>query len=150
MSSGQNGGQPPPTTFVEFLRKMQSPDPDAPLDPPMGELCIDDEFKFLAMQIDECTGYFLRLQKTMTTALERYEGCLLVGMQIHMLGRVVRAAEHIGLSVPQLEFIHHHIPDLWLMETIMWEALEEIEPHLEYLLHPNIDMMVNHVNISIN
>ena len=68
-----------------------------------------------------------------------------------MLRRVVRVAEHIGLIVPQLEFLQHYIPDLWLMKTIMWEAIEEIKPHLEYLLHPDIDMMVTHVNIlSIN
>ena len=72
-------------------------------------------------------------------------------MQIHMLGRVVRVAKHVGLAVPQLEFIQHHIPNLWLMETIMWETTQEIEPYLEYLLHLDIDMMVNHANIlSIN
>jgi chemotaxis protein CheY-P-specific phosphatase CheC len=68
-----------------------------------------------------------------------------------MFERVVHADEHIGLIVPQLELIQHHIPNLWLMKTIMWEAIEEIKPHLEYLLHLDIDMTVNHVNIlSIN
>ena len=33
------------------------------------------------------------------------------------------------------------------MKISMWEAIEEIEPHLEYLLQLGIDMTVNHVNI---
>ena len=75
----------------------------------------------------------------------------MIGIDIHMLGRVVCAALEIGLSIQQLEFIDHHIPNLWLMETIMWEATQEIEPHLENLHHLDIDMMINHVNnLSIN
>ena len=41
----------------------------------------------------------------MATALERYQRCLLVGMQAHMLGRLVHVAEHIGLTIPQVEFL---------------------------------------------
>ena len=37
------------------------------------------------------------------------------------------------------------------MEIVMWAATQEIEPHLDYLLHPDLDMMVNHVyDLSIN
>jgi hypothetical protein len=37
------------------------------------------------------------------------------------------------------------------METIMWEASKKTQSHLKYLLHPDIDMMVTHVNkLSIN
>jgi hypothetical protein len=42
-------------------------------------------------------------------------------------------------------------PDLCLMKTIMWEAIQEIQSHLENLLHPDMEMMVNHVyKLSIN
>ena len=54
--------------------------------------CIIDEFNYSTKEIDECTGNFPQLQKTMTIALERYQGCHLVGMQAHMLGRLVHAA----------------------------------------------------------
>lgn len=40
----------------------------------------------------------------MITAIENY-GCLLVGMQAHMLEKVVRVVEHVRLTVPQLEFV---------------------------------------------
>ena len=105
----------PTTIFLEFLQKMQSTDLDAPLDPPMEVLCIDDEFSYLVSQIDEYMRYFLRLQKTMTTVLEKYQRYLLVGMQIYMRGRVVHVAEDTGLIVPQQVFIQHHFPNLWLM-----------------------------------
>lgn len=37
------------------------------------------------------------------------------------------------------------------MKTIMWEAIQEIQLNLENLLHPDMEMMVNHVhNLSIN
>ena len=53
-------------------------------------------------------------------------------MQAHMLKKVVCDDEHIGLAIPQLEFVQRHIQDLFLMEMIMWEATHEIQPHLEY------------------
>jgi hypothetical protein len=62
---------PPQTTFGELMKRMQDADPDAPLDPPMEMRCKDDEFNYLVNQIDEYTGYFMRLQKTMTTTLDR-------------------------------------------------------------------------------
>ena len=36
----------------------------------------------------------------MTTALKRFYGRVMVGMQAHMLGKVVRAIEHIELIIP--------------------------------------------------
>ena len=51
----QASKQPPTTTFLEFLRKMQLADLDAPLDPPMGVFYIDNEFNYLASHIDKCT-----------------------------------------------------------------------------------------------
>ena len=106
----------------------------------------------LAKEIDEFTEKFLWVQKTMTTALERYCGCLLVGMQSHMPRQMVHVVEHIlGLTVPHLEFFQKHIQDLCFMETIMWEVTQEFQPQLEHLLHPDIDMMVTYVNkLSIN
>jgi hypothetical protein len=72
-------------------------------------------------------------------------------MQAHMLGRLVHVVEHIGLTIPQVESLQQHIPHLYLMEIVMWSTTQEIEPHLVYLLHPDLDMMVNHVNnFSIN
>jgi hypothetical protein len=61
----------------------------------------------------------------MTITLKRYYGCLMVGMQAHMLGKVVLASEHVGLAISQLHCVQWHIQDLCLMETIMWEANEE-------------------------
>jgi hypothetical protein len=109
------------------MKRMQDADPDAPLDPPMEMRCIDDEFNYLVNKIDEYTGYFMRLQKTMTTTLDRYQACRVVGMQAHMLGRLVHVAEHIGLTIPQVESLQQYIPYLYLMETIMWSATQEIE-----------------------
>lgn len=51
----------------------------------------------------------------------------MVGMQAHMLGRLVHVAEHIGLTIPQVESLQQYIPYLYLMETIMWSATQEIE-----------------------
>ena len=43
--SGQVGGKPhPPKLIFGILEEMQFCDPDAPLDPQMGGMCIDDEF----------------------------------------------------------------------------------------------------------
>jgi hypothetical protein len=67
-------------------------------------------------------------------------------MQAHMLEKMVPVAEHIGLTISQLEFVQQYIQYLCFMETIMWETTPENQPHLEYLLHPNIDMMVTYVN----
>ena len=44
-----------------------------------------------------------------------------------------------------MAYIERKIPDLYLMEKVMWEASEEIKPPLEYLFHLDIDMMINHV-----
>ena len=43
---------PPPTIVLEFLKRMQSADTNAPLDPPMEMRSLDDEFHYLAMEID--------------------------------------------------------------------------------------------------
>jgi hypothetical protein len=53
---------------------------------------FDDEFNFLAKEINECTWNVLGVQNTMTIAFERHYECLMVGMQAHMLGEVVRFA----------------------------------------------------------
>ena len=87
-------------------------------------ICIYDEFNFLAKEIDKRTCNFLWVQKTMTTTFERYYGCLLVGMQVHMVEKVVHDVEHVRLTVPQLELCSH-VQDLCFMETIMWETTQE-------------------------
>ena len=58
-----------------------------PVEPTMGERTIDDEFNYLASEIDdsEVTGKFMRLQTTMTIALERYTKCLLLSDRIYKL-----------------------------------------------------------------
>ena len=48
-----------------------------PVEPSLGELIVDDEFNYLAEDIDEVTGKFMRLQTTMTIAVKRYQ-CLLL------------------------------------------------------------------------
>ena len=60
-------------------------------------------------------------------------------MQAHILRKVVRIGEHIGLTFPHLEFVQQHIQDLCYMEMIMWETTHDIQPHLEYLLQFNND-----------
>ena len=124
---------------------MQTADPDRPLHPPMEMRSMDDEFHNLAHDIDVCTERFLRLQSNMTTALDRYQGCRLVGMDAHMLGRLVHATIDIGLTTSQVEFLHQRLPDLDHMENSMWEATQEIEPHLHDLLDSDPEHMVNHV-----
>jgi len=114
--------------------------------PPLEMIIVDDKLNFLAKEIDKSTRIFLRVQKTMTTTLNIYYGCLWNGMQAHMLEKMVPVAEHIGLTISQLEFVQQYIQYLCFMETIMWETTPENQPHLEYLLHPNIDMMVTYVN----
>ena len=103
--SCQNIMEAPPTPGPIYIWGV---DPDNAiswsglLDPPKVMRSMDDEFNNLANDIDECTGYFLRLQ---TTALDRYQGCRLVGMHAHMLGRLVHVAINIGLTIPQVEFL---------------------------------------------
>ena len=136
---------PRPTGFGEWIRRMQTADPDRPLDPTMEVRSMDDEFINLANDIDVCTERFMQLQTNLTTALDRYQGCRLVGMDAHMLGRLVHATIDIGLTIPQVEFLQQRVPDLYLIENSMWEAIQEILPHLDDLLHPDLEAMVNHV-----
>ena len=103
------------------------------VDPPWGERTIDDEFNYLAEEIDDVTGKFMRLQTTMTTALERYTKCLLLSDRIYTLENVVLAAENIGFDPQQKGYIESRIPDLVYMEKVAWEQSLEIRPHL-----PNI------------
>jgi hypothetical protein len=42
----------------------------------------------------------MQLKANMTTALDRYKGCHLVGMNAHMFGRLVLATIDIGLTIP--------------------------------------------------
>ena len=135
---------PRPTGFGEWIRRMQIVDPDRPLDPTMDMRSMDDKFINLANDIDVCTERFMQLQTNLTTALDRYQECRLVGMDAHMLGRLVHATIDIGLTIPQVEFLQQRVPDLYLIENSMWEAIQEILPHLDDLLHPDLEAMVNH------
>ena len=137
---------PRPTGFGEWIRRMQTTDHDCPLDPPMEMRSMDDEFHNLANDIDVCTEQFMQLQTNMTTALDRYQGCRLVGIDAHMLGRMVHATIDIGLTIPQVEFLQQRVPDLRMMGNSMGEATQEIEPHVDDLLHPASDTMVNHLH----
>ncbi len=134
-----------PSGFGQCIRRMQTADPDRPLDPQMETRCMDLEFHNLAHDIDVCTERFMRLQTNMTTALDRYQGCRLVGMDAHMLGRLVHATVDIGFTTSQVEFLHQRLPDLDHMEKSMWEAAQEIEPHLHDLLDSDPEHMLNHV-----
>ena len=124
---------------------MQTADPDRPLDLPMEMWSMDDKFNNLAYDIDVCTKWFMQLQTNMTTALDRYQGCRLVGMDAHMLGRLVLATIDIGLTIPQAEILQQRLPDLYLIENVMWEATQAIKPHLDDLLHLDSEASVNHV-----
>ena len=66
-------------------------------------------------------------------------------MDAHMLGKLVLYSAHIGLTVPQVEILQQRLPDLHLIENTMWEAMQEIEPHLDDLLQTDSEDMVNHV-----
>ena len=105
----------------------------------MGERTIDDEFNYLAKEIDIITGNFMRLQTSMTTALERYTGCLLLSDRIYNLERVVLVAQHIGFDSQQMAYIERKIPYLVLMEKVTWEQSLEIKPHLKNIF----EMMAN-------
>ena len=109
---------------------------DGQVDPLMGESTNDYEFNFLAEEIDILTANFMRLQTTMTTALERYMWCLLLSERIYDLEMVVLAAQHIGFDSPQMAYIESKIPNLVYMEQVTWEQSLEIKPHLENLYHP--------------
>jgi hypothetical protein len=63
-----------------------------PMEPTMGEHTIDDEFNYLTSEIDEVTRKFMRLQTTMTSALERYTKYLLLNDRIYDLEMVVLVA----------------------------------------------------------
>ena len=97
----------------------------------MGERTIDDEFNYLASEIDEVTSKFMRLQTTMTTTLERYTKYLLLSDRIYNLEMVVLASQHIGFDSQQKAYIERKIPDLVYMEKVTWEQSLEIKPHLE-------------------
>ena len=120
-------------------------DLDAPLDPREELGSMDDEFNKLTYDIDVCTERFMQIQTNMTTALHRYQWCGCVGMEAHMLGRLVHASIDIGLTMPQVEFLQQRLPDLQLMENDMWESTEEMEPHLDDLLRPRSSAKENHV-----
>jgi hypothetical protein len=114
---------------------------DAHCEPLLGESAVDFEFRFLAVEIDALTANFMRLQRTMTTALERYTWCLLLCERLHDLKEVVIAAENIGFDSQQKAYIAGKIPDLLLMEDVVWYQSRQIKPHLENLLHPQFEMM---------
>ena len=67
------GPTPRPTTFGEWIQRMQTTDMDTPLYPPMEMRSTDNDFSNLANDIDVCTGWFMQLQTNMTTALDRYQ-----------------------------------------------------------------------------
>ena len=138
---------PRPTTFGEWIRIMQTAHPVRPFYPPMEMRSMDEEFINLANDIDVCTERFMELQTTMTkdAMLDTCQGCRLVGMDAHMLGRLVHAAIEIGLTIPQVEFLWQRVLDLHFMENVMWEATQEIKPHLYDILQPESLVMVNHV-----
>ena len=122
----------------------QTTDPDRPLDLPMEMRSMDDKFNNLAHDIDVCTEWFMQLQTNMTTALDRYiKGCRLVGMDAHMLGRLVLAIIDVGLTIPQVEILQQRLLDLYLIENDMWEATQSIEPHLDALLHLDLEAEEN-------
>ena len=130
----------------EWIQRLIPAVTDEQLVLPMEVGSMDDEFNNLANDIHVCTERFMQLQETMTTALDRYQWCRLVGMDAHMLGRLVHASIDIGLTIPQVEFLQERVPDLHLMENEMWEATQEIEPHLDDLLHPDSTSMVAHAD----
>ena len=67
-----------PITLLKLCGMEQPPDEErGPVEPSMGERTIDDEFNYLAEEIDTVMGHFLWLQTTMTIALKRYQ-CLLL------------------------------------------------------------------------
>ena len=136
---------PPPIGFRELMTGRQTIDLDRPLDLPIEMRIMDDEFNNLVHDIDVCTERFMQLQTNMTTALDRYKGCRLVGMDAHMLGRLVVAIIDVGLTISQVEILQQCLLDLYLIENDMWEATQAIEPHLDYLLHLDSEAMVNHV-----
>ena len=124
---------------------MQIADPDRPSHLPMEMRSLDNEFNNLAYDIDVCTVRFMQLQANMTNALDRYKGCRLVGMDAHMLGRLVNYSVDIGLTAQQVEILQQRVPDLYLIENEMWEATQAIEPHVDDLRHRGAEDMVNHV-----
>jgi hypothetical protein len=65
---------------------------EPPVEPTEGERTIDVEFNYLASEINDVTREFMGLQRTMTTALQRYVGCLFLSHRIHHLCMVVIAA----------------------------------------------------------
>ena len=122
-----------PITPVMEARHIAEPNDEegGPVEPTMGEFNIDDEFNHLAWEIHDVTRKFMRLQTTMTTALQRYTSCLCLSDRIHNLCMVVIAAEHIGFDPQQSAYIESKIPDLAFMEKVTWEQSREIAPHLE-------------------
>ena len=136
---------PQPTGFGEVIARMQTAKLERSLGFPMERRSMDDEFNNLASDIDVCMERFMQLQSFMTTALDRYKGCRLVGMDAHMLGRLVVYSADIGLTSPQVEALQQRLPDLHLIENDMWEATQAIEPHLDDLLRRDSEDMLNHV-----
>jgi hypothetical protein len=135
---------PQPNGFGELLERMQTADSDRPLGLAMETTSLDDEFNNLTFDIDVCTERFMQLQANMTDALDRYKGCRLVGMDAHVLGKLVLYSADIGLTIPQVEVLQQRLPDLHLIEKFndMWEAIQAIEPHLDDLLHRDSEDMV--------
>ena len=127
----------PITPLLEACRMDQPFDEErGPVEPPMGERTIDNKFNYLAEEIDEVTRKFMRLETTMTTALERHTRCLLLNNRIYTLERVVLAAQHIGFDSQLMAYIESKIPDLVYTEKVTWEQYIEIKPHLENILSP--------------
>jgi hypothetical protein len=95
---------------------------------------------YVATMIQDVTREFMGLQRTMTTALQRYTGTILLCDRIHHLCMLVLAAEHIGFDSRQKAYLGSKIPDLDYMEKATWEQSREIKPHL-----PNIfESMAKH------
>ena len=117
----------PITPLLEACRVDQpSHEERGAVEPPMGERAIDDEFIHLAKEINEVTNKFMRLQTTMTTAMERYTKCLLLNDRIYNLEKVVLAAQHIGFDSQLMGYIESKIPDLVYMEKVVWAQSLEI------------------------
>ena len=134
----------PITRLLEACRMDQPSDEErGPVEPPMGERTIDNEFNYLVEEIDEVMGKFMRLQMTMTTVLERYTKYMLLNDRIYNLERVVLAAQHIGFDSQQMACIERKIRDLVYMEKVTWEQYLELKPHLENIFESMANQLKN-------
>ena len=98
---------------------------------------IDNEIQIISQEVKDLISQFLFIQETMTEALFRMRFCLALGMQAHLIGQALYKLKEMGMVLSQWKYLQTMFLDVMAVETIMWEAHDEVLQRLPDLHDPS-------------